>query len=197
MAQPLGFFHEMRGEQQCFAAQGELPQTLPNDMARLWVKPGSGLIQKQQIWVVNQRARQCQPPLHAAGKCADAGVTATGQARIFQQIGNALFEFGVRDIKITTIHQQVFAHRKIGVKVIQLRHHACARACFARPRGHRAIEQRNAAAVGQRQAQRETQRGGFARAIGAEQAKTFAGRKVKIHTGDGCFARVRLAQAAH
>ena len=84
VAQALGFFHEMRGEQQGFAAQHQLAQALPDQVPCLWIKAGGGFIQKQQIGIVDQRTRQCQPPLHAARQRLNAGIGARGQSCVVE-----------------------------------------------------------------------------------------------------------------
>ena len=185
VAQPLGLFHEMRGEQQRFATQRQLPQTFPDHMPCLRIEAGGGFVEKQHVGIVDQRARQCQSSFHAARQRLDARIAARRKPGIFKQIRDALFQFCVGDAEIAAIHQQVFAYGEIGIEVVQLRHHAHACTGIARARRYVVIEQGDAAAVGVRQPQQQSQGGGFARAIGAEQAKTFAGHEFEVDARDG------------
>jgi hypothetical protein len=116
------------------------------------------------------------------------------EACVFEQIGNALFEGVARDAEIAPIDQQVLAQGEVGIEIVQLWHHADAGTRFACMRGYREIQQRDSAVVGLCKPQRQTQGGGFARAIGAEQAETFTGREVEINASDGQMAAVGLLQ---
>jgi hypothetical protein len=64
-AQAFGLVHEVRGEQDTLALLQQHLQPLPHQMTRLRVQTGGGLVEHQQLRVVDQRARQRQAPLHA------------------------------------------------------------------------------------------------------------------------------------
>ncbi len=88
IAQPLGLLHEMGGEQDGLAPAQQLLEAVPDQMSRLRIEPGGGFIQEQQLRVIDQRAGQRKPTLHATGEFADARVTLAGQPGEIEEIGN-------------------------------------------------------------------------------------------------------------
>ena len=67
-AQVLGLFQVVRGQDDGRALLVDLAQELPHRAADLDVDARGGLVEDQQARLVHQRARDHQPPLHAAGQ---------------------------------------------------------------------------------------------------------------------------------
>jgi len=66
LAERVGFFHVVRGEQNGFAGLVVLANDLPQEQARLRVETGAGLVQKQHLRIVHHGARDGEALHHAA-----------------------------------------------------------------------------------------------------------------------------------
>ena len=73
VAQLLGLVHVVRGEHERHALLLEPVQAVPEQVARLRVEAGRRLVEQQQVGLVDQRAGDRQPPLHAARQRVDDG----------------------------------------------------------------------------------------------------------------------------
>ena len=80
VAQLLGLVHVVGGEHQRDALTLELVEALPQQVARLRVEPGGRLVEQQQLGLVDQRAGDREPALHAARERVDAVVAPVGAA---------------------------------------------------------------------------------------------------------------------
>src|SRR5258707_12631395 len=196
VAQALGFLHEMRGEQQGFAFLRQAAKPLPDQVARLRVEPRGGLVHEQQLRVVDQRARQGQAPLHAAGERVDPRIGAPLEAGELEQRRNALRHLARRQPEIAAEDEQVLGHGEVGIEIVELRHHADAGARLARPGRHRLAEQLDLARVRHAQAEAQPQRGRLAGAVRPEQAEALAALDGKIDARHHLERPVGLAQPA-
>ena len=66
VAQPLGFFHVVGGEQDGAAGGLEALDQAPELPPGLGVEPGGGLVEEEELGVADQGAGECQPLLLAA-----------------------------------------------------------------------------------------------------------------------------------
>jgi hypothetical protein len=118
----------------------------------------------------------------------------SARAGEIEQARNPFADRGVVDAEVATEHQQVLGGRKVGIEIVELRHHADARACFAGTRRHRFADQRDAAAVGRGEAEAAAQGRGLARAVRAEQAEALALGQRKGNAGHHFAAAVAFVQ---
>ena len=120
------------------------------------------------------------PALHAARELAHIGVGLVGQAQAIQQLVNP--GVVVLDTEVAGLDAQGLAHIEKGVKHQLLRHHAQAAAGGGKVFLHIVTQDAGRTAAGPGQAREHADHGGFARAIGAEQAKklTFFDAKADI-----------------
>ncbi len=72
VAEPFGFVHIVRRQQNGTAHALELFDQIPKLAARLRIEAGGGFVEKQQIGIADQRAGQREPLFLSAGKVADA-----------------------------------------------------------------------------------------------------------------------------
>ena len=171
-AQGLGLFQIVRGQQNGVALFVEFGDELPQRLAQFHVHAGRGLIQHDHRRLVHQGLRHQHPALHAARELAHIGVGLVGQAQAFQQLVNP--GVVVLHAEIARLDAQSLAHIEKGVKHEFLRHHT-----QAAPGGgivflHIVAQDAGRTAAGPGQAREHADHGGFARAIGAEQAKKLA-----------------------
>jgi hypothetical protein len=195
VAQTLRFVHEVRGQEDGLALREQLPQTLPDEVPRLRVEAGRGLVEKDEIGIVDERARERQPPLHAARQRLDAGRGARAEARELEQGGNARADFGLAQSEVAAVHQQVLFHGEVGIKIVRLRHDADAAPRFPGLRRNRQPEHLDLAAVGVDQPEAQAQRRRLARAIGPEEAEAFPRFEREVDAGDHLVLAVALAQS--
>src|SRR6185503_6072713 len=194
MAQALGLFHEVRGEDERLAFLRQAPQPLPDQVARLRIEAGGRLVHEDHLRIVDERAREREAALHAAREGHDLRVAAAGQAGEFEQRGDALPDLGLAETEIAPVHHEVLLDGEIRIEVVELRHHADLLPCFARTTRHGLPEELDLAGVGLDQAEAELERGGLARAVRAEQAEAFAGRDREIDARHHLERAVGLAQ---
>ena len=185
MVEALGFFHVGRGHDHRHAgalgAQGF--DQAPELPARERVHAGGGLVEDQQVGVVDQRAAQPELLLHAARELAGGAVAKRCQAGGVEQaldtrlaLGRALAEQPREEI-------DVLAHRQRGVEVAPqpLRHEGDARGqLLAKARvGHVAAQHAHAAALDGLDAGDDGQQGRFADAVRPDQADGAPGRQLQ------------------
>ena len=178
----------MGGEQDGFAFLQQHLQPLPHQVARLRVQARGGLVQHQQLRLVDEGARQAQAPFHAARQLARFGFGLVAERTKLQQLRNAFADHGIGDAEVAAKHQQVFFCREVRVQRVHLRDHAQAGLDGQGVSRHlQTVEITDFTAIGLRQAQAHAQRGGFARTVGADHAQAFTGldveRQVVDHRG--------------
>ena len=175
VAQTFGLVHEVRGEQNGFALLHQHLQTLPHQVARLRIQAGGRLVQHQHLRLVDECARQTQAPFHAARQLAGFGFGFAGQRTKLQQVGNAGLDVSVFHAEVTAIHQQIFLGGEVGIQGVHLCHHTQAALDGQGIFGHgQILKVGDAACVGFGQAQAHAQGGGFACAVGSNDAQTLA-----------------------
>jgi hypothetical protein len=178
-AQALGLLHEVRREDQRASLLCQLAQPLPDQVARLRVQPGSRLVHEEDLRVIDEGPRKRQAPLHPARERPDRRVRPSVQAGKLQQPRNPGLDLRVLHAEVAAIYGEVLGDRKVGIQVVELRHHADLRARLARTRRNFVIEKLRAAGVRVDQPQAQLQGRRLAGAIRTEQAEAFAVRTAR------------------
>ena len=89
----------------------QLPQPLPDDVPRLRIEAGRRLVQENEIGVVDERARERQPALHAARQRLDARIARAPEAGELEQPRNAGADFRVGQAEIAAVDEQILLAR--------------------------------------------------------------------------------------
>src|ERR1043166_8465346 len=197
LAKPLRFFHEMRRQDEGLALHRQPAHPLPDQVARLRVEAGGGLVQEKHLRVIHQGAREGEPALHAAGERVDLRALPPGEARELEQRPGARPDLARRQAEVAAVHEEVLGHREVGVQVVGLRHHPDAQPRLARPPRHRLAEQLDVAGIRRDQAKAQPQRGRLAGAVGPEQTEALPGRHGEVHAAHDLQRAERLAQGAN
>ena len=79
LAERVGFFHVVRGQQNGFAALVVLANDFPEQQSRLRIEAGARLVEEEHLRIVHHGARDGEALHHAAGESADHLVGAVGQ----------------------------------------------------------------------------------------------------------------------
>src|SRR5436190_1752226 len=146
-AQPFGLVHEVCRQKNRLALAEKLSQPVPDQMPRLRVEAGSGLVEDQELRIVDQRARKRQTALHSAGKGPDAGIGFGGETCELEEPRNALVDQRIGHSEVTAVDDEVLGHGEIRVDVVHLRYDADANPSLARRFRHRFADQRDRAGV--------------------------------------------------
>jgi hypothetical protein len=194
-AQPLGLVHEMGREQDGLALDEQAFQAIPDQMAGLRVEPGGGLVEEQELGIVDQGTCQRKAPLHPAGQGRNSGVGAAFQPRKLEQRRDARGDGLAIEPEVAAVHEEILVDAEVGIEAVRLRHDADADARFPRTTRDRLAEQLDIAGVGGGQSQRKPQGRGLAGAIRTEQAKAFSGVNLQVKVGHHQLRAVGLAHA--
>ena len=85
IAEPLGLFHQVRREEHRRAAVPDVGHELPDRAARLRIEAGRELVEEHDLGLVDQRERDEQPLLLAAGERHEPGVALALEAEPRQE----------------------------------------------------------------------------------------------------------------
>ena len=85
VAEALGFFHQMRGEEDGFAAVADAADEVPDGAAGLRVEAGGELVEEDDFRIVDEREGDEEALLLAAGEIHEPGVALVGEAELIEQ----------------------------------------------------------------------------------------------------------------
>ncbi len=183
----LGFVHIRGGHQHAHA--GAIATNAGNQLPELITGQGidasGGLIENQQIRVVNQRAAQPQLLLHAARELAGRAIGKAFKPGALHQIVDPPLAFGGVLAKQATEKIQIFEDGQGGVQVLAqaLRHVGNARANLTSMlgTGHIAVQHLHRTLLELSGPRDQGQQAGLANAIRTDQANHTVGRDVQGH----------------
>ncbi len=103
LAERVGLFHVVRGQQDGFAELVVFANDLPEQDAGLRIESGAGLVEKQDLRIVHHGARDGEALHHAAGKSAHHLIGAIGELEFFEQCVGALVAFFGGDAEVGAV----------------------------------------------------------------------------------------------
>ena len=121
VAELLGLVHVVRREHEGHALLLEPEQPVPDHVPRLRVEPGRRLVEQQQVGVVDQRAGDREPPLHAARERLDLVAGALGQLDEVEQLVDPRLQLAPREPEVAAVDEQVLADGQLDVEGVLLR----------------------------------------------------------------------------
>ena len=166
-------------------------------MPRLRVEARRRLVQKHQLRIVDERAREREPPFHATRQRLYSGVLAGCETRELEKIRYAGLDIALAQAEVAAVHEQVFAHGEIGIEIVDLRNYTDARTCFTRVLRNGKTQYCYFSGIRLAEAETQAQRRRLARAVGAEQTETHARFELEIEARDNFHGVVGLAQIRH
>ena len=183
----LGLLELVGGQHHRHAVAAQRVDQLPHQDPGVGVHARGGLVEEHQFGPADQRARQREPLLLAAGEPSVGGAGRVGQAQRVQQPLRVQRVGGVGGHQVEHL-----AGPRRGVAAAALQHHADAR---PQPRvvGDRVQpEHLDGAGVGADEALAHLDGRGLAGAVGAEQRQHLGGVHVEVEAGDGGGRRAVL-----
>ena len=180
VAQLLGLVHIVRRQDQRDAALLEPEQPVPHHVPGLRVQPGGGLVEDQDLGLVDERAGDRQAALQAAGQRVDLVPGPVRELDEIKQRVGPLPDEAAGQAEVPAVDEQVLPDGQLDVEGVLLRDHA-------EPGPHRGvIVYRVAAENGQlpagrrRDAADHPHRRGLARAVRPQEAERLAAVEVEI-----------------
>src|SRR6266478_8670517 len=124
LAERVGLFHVVGGEQNCFAALVVLADDLPEEQASLRVQAGAGLVQEKDLRVVHHGAGNGEALHHAAGESANHLIGAIGELEAVEERFSALGTLVRSKAKVGAMEDQNLAGGQGKIQIGALGHHA-------------------------------------------------------------------------
>ena len=172
---------------------GEMGERIPELAAGDRIDARGGLVEKQHARLRHQRAGQRELLFHAAAEASGEAVLEAVHVEHAQIAAAALRDFVRRHAAQIADVADVFGDGEIGIETEGLREIAGVRAGFARG----TAENLGRAGGGFHDAREDLKRGGFARAIGSDQAEDFAVADVEVDAAHGLERAVALPEIAN
>ena len=171
VAQPLGLFHIVGGQEHRVAARAELADDVPQLAAGLGIEAGRRLIEEQQLGAADQRARDGEPLFLPAGERAHAGA-----AFLLELYEGEHFVHGVGAPVETTEQLHRFRDGEFvpELRVLELDAEALAQGPPAVAVVPVHAQHLHRSRIGEGEAFEDFDGGGLAGAVGAEEAEAFA-----------------------
>src|ERR1700682_1320730 len=116
----LRLFHIVRGQDDRHALLLEAVEAVPNQVPRLRVEPGGGLIEEQQIGLVDEGAGDREPPLHPTGKKLDVTTGTVRQLDEIEELLGALPGHITRQTEVAGVRIQVLVNMEFEVQRVGL-----------------------------------------------------------------------------
>ena len=188
---------DMGGDQDGLAHFPQRPQDPFHLRPRPRIHAGGGLVQDQQLRIVNQAARQAKPLLHAPGQRVDIFVFPVLQLHQFQQLGSHPFPVGRADPIAAGVEVQVFPAGQVVVHAEEIRHVAHQSPGLLPFLRHVRAVDIGGAGGGRHQGGQNAHGGRFARAVGADKAVERAGGDFQRKSLQGGELSVVLGQVVN
>jgi hypothetical protein len=180
VAQLLGLVHVVRGEDEGDAALLEAEETIPDDVPRLRVEAGRGLVEDEDLGLVDEAAGDREAPLHAARQRVDHVVGALGELHEVEQLIGPLGDELAPEPEVAPVHQQVLADGELGVERVFLRDHAETGPDRGAVAHGVTAENGKLTLRRRRDAAEHAHRGGLSGAVRAKEAKSLTGEQIEI-----------------
>ena len=125
VAELLRLVHVVRRQEERHALALEPVQAVPDHVAGLRIEAGRRLVEEHDLGLVDERARDRQPALHAARERLDPVVRALGELDELEQlVGPRASSSFAREPEVAAVDDDVLADRQLQVERVLLGHDA-------------------------------------------------------------------------
>src|ERR1041384_1323189 len=195
IAHPLGLLHDVGREEHRLPAPCQLDDHVLHHLAVHRVEPAEGLVQQDQVGIVQQRADELDLLLHPLGEILHPLHGPVGDAEALQPLPGLLPRRAPRDALRFSEEGEMIAHPHLLVEAALLGEVADARREVAARR--LAAEERDPALVGRQNVEHHPDGGALAGAVGSEQAEDAACRHFHGEIVDRGVTGEALGDALH
>ena len=184
VAQLLGLVHVVRGQDDGHALLLEPVKAIPNQVPRLRVEAGRGLVEQEKAGLVDERTGDREPSFHATGEGLDFVFGAVLELDELEQLLRAGSRDVTRNIEVAGVGEQVFVDPEFHVERVGLGHHPQPRS-DSRAVDHRIEAEHAKLATGRRRdAADHAHRRRLAGAVRSEEAERLAPLDVEVDRVD-------------
>jgi hypothetical protein len=191
VAELVGLFHVVGGEDDGDAFLAELADGLPHGESGLGVQAGGGLVEEEDFGPVGDGAGDLDALGEPAGELRGIGGGAVCEAELVEELGGAGLGLGTGEAEVQAMEGDVFGDGAGAVERVVLGDDADGAARDGRVRDDVDTGDADLAGGGQGARGADADGGGFSGSVGAEQTEElpFVDRKGEaIDGGDGLFA---------
>src|SRR5258705_1888315 len=186
----------MRGPQYANALIGDQLAHVAEDIgACLDVQPDGCLIEQQQPWAMQQRARDFQPPHLTAREVANLGGGAVVKTNAREHLMAAQACFAPDDAVQSRVIQQILSDRKVEIERAWLEHHAEQPERFARRDADVMAENADTSVLNSEQPRDQREQRALAGAVKAKQRREARRHNREIDVDEGAPRTVGMADA--
>jgi hypothetical protein len=121
IAQLFGLVHVVSGDDQRDALTLQPVEPFPEQVSRLGVESGRGLVEDQDLWSIDESPRDRQAALHATGQVVNLVVRPLGELRELQELRRALAKYLTGDIEVAAEHLQVQSNGELQLEAVRAR----------------------------------------------------------------------------
>src|ERR1035437_7625260 len=176
----FGFFHQVRGDDDGDALLiAEDLEVLPKVAPGAGIEAGRGLVEEQNLRMVEQAFGQLDAALHTAGKCFHAVAGAVQQSYTREYLCDSLLEFGAAQPVEMSLMPEIFIGGELGVDALGLEDDADVAAQGAGLAN--GVQAGDHGAAGSRNHERgkNSEQSGLAAAVRTEKTEEFGGANVE------------------
>jgi hypothetical protein len=190
------FLHVVGRQHERLPLGRELAQAIPNEVARLGIQARRGLVEDDDLGIVDERARDEEPPLHPARELLDRRIGLLGELHKLQELPGPLLGDLARQVEVAPVHEEVLQDLEVVVQIVLLGDDPDAALDLAlvlrdlEPRDRELPAGRDGRAV------EHLHRGGLAGAVGPEETEALAPVDLKVHALYGLEVPVTFLETA-
>ena len=170
-------------------------EPIPDEMARLRVEAGGGLVEQEQLGFVDKRAGNRQPAFHPARKKLHPIPGSVSQLNEIKELLGSAPSLVAGDPKVARVGEQVFIDEQLGVQRVGLWDDAQPRADSRTIPGWVLAQHTQGPARRRRDAPDHPHGRRFTGAVRAEEAERLAALDIEVDRVNGNEVRESLCQA--
>ena len=197
VAEALGFLHVVRGVDQGLATLLEGFKVFEDSVTALRIDADGGLVEQQNLRIVQQRSRQVEPAFHPATEGPDLVPGAVGEAHQSQRIGDRAFRSGAVQIVKRGEKDKVVERRQLVIQCHVLRNQADFSLDRVSIPAQGTACNEHLAGIGPQQASDDRNGSRFSRAVGPQQPHRLSRSRPQADTIDGDDLSIALVQSLY
>lgn len=184
VAEVLEFAEDVGGDEDGFAHALEFLEDGHHFDAGSGVESAGGFVEEEELGVVDEDAGEAESLLHAAAEGADEGSLFVGESDKFEHVFDGVFALFGGDFVASAEEVEVFGDFHVFVDAKEVGHVADEVADGVGVAGDVVAEYFGTAGAGGKEGGEDAERGGFAGAVGADEAEKVAAVDLQVEGGE-------------